>query len=371
MRVIYSGGTICSFQTLQRLILLADEIGFMDRPSVTFGNFGTVGVDSEFRRVTTQDTPIQFSIFAPPSGPANDLYKRYLESDLRDPTFIRIVLDGIKSDLLFRSRLIQPSANYGWGTGQQIVDALLRDASLYHGTYELEHDPKLLYVPDTEEGRRQTVGALLLEASIHATNALLVAEAAQLNPVSDDPYFCQLLALRTSAQQYVSQPINLASLLGLSIAQSVLPDESLSKLKIPDLFEFRRAAKDEYAAWSNEVERLSLKLSDVPVERLSSEAARLVITEVQPRMDQLRKDLENARDKLFGDLFKTVTRWEVPTISIAYIAGLSLPSALAAFAGALAPAVPAVVDYFVQRRALHRSNSMAYMVGLARLTSKQ
>ena len=49
-------------------------------------------------------------------------------------------------------------------------------------------DPKLMYVPDTEEGRRHTFGALLLEASIHTTNALVVAEEAQSIPVSDDPY---------------------------------------------------------------------------------------------------------------------------------------------------------------------------------------
>lgn len=210
MRVIYSGGTFCSFETLQRLILLADEIAFMDRPSVTFGNFGTVGADSAFRRFDTGDAPIQFSVWAPPSGPANELYRRYVESDLQDAAFIHTVLDGIKNDPLFRSRVIQPSANYGWGTGQQIVEALGRDPSLYDGTYDLARDPKLMYVPDTEEGRRHTVGALLLEASIHTTNALVVAEEAQSIPVSDDPYFCQLLALRTSAQQYVSQPVALA-----------------------------------------------------------------------------------------------------------------------------------------------------------------
>lgn len=367
MRVIYSGGTMCSFETLQRLILLADEIAFMDRPSVTFGSFGTIGADSAFRRFDTAGAPIQFSVWAPPSGPANELYRRYVESDLQDAAFIRTVLDGIKHDPIFRRRVIQPSANYGWGTGQEIVDALAQDASLYQGTYDLASDPKLMYVPDTEEGRRHTVGALLLEASIHATNALVVAEEAQSIPVSDDPYFCGLLALRTSAKQYVSQPVALAPLLGLAVAKAVLPDESLTKLKIEDLFEFRRSAKEQYAAWSRELERVSLKLLDVPADRLSEEAAKLVLTDVAPRVDQLRRDLESARDKLFGDLVKNVTRWEVPTLSLSYIAGLSLPGALAAFASALTPAIPSVVDYFVQRRALFRNNSMAYLVGLSRL----
>lgn len=367
MRVLYSGESICSFETLQRLILLANEITFMDRPSVTFGKFGTVGAPSEFRQINTADAPIQFSILAPPSGPANQLYRRYVESDLQDSTFIRTVLDGIKNDPLFRSRVIQTSAHYGWGTGQQIVEALIKDPSLYEGTYDLERDPKLIFVPDTVEGRRQTLGTLLLEASIHTTNALVVAEEAQLIPVSDDPYFCQLLALRTSAEHYVYQPVAFAPLLGLAVAESVLPDESLKNLSIPDLFEFRLAAKEQYEAWSKEIEQLSLRLLEVPADRISGEAVKLVITDIRPRVDELRRDLESARDKLFGDLVKSVTRWEVPVLSLSYISGLSLPSAFAAFASALTPAIPSVVDYFTQRRALHRNNSMAYLVGLSKL----
>ena len=60
MRVLYSGGTICSIETLKRLVLLADEIAFMDRPSVAFGNFGTVGRDSEFRQFRFDDAPVFF-----------------------------------------------------------------------------------------------------------------------------------------------------------------------------------------------------------------------------------------------------------------------------------------------------------------------
>jgi len=247
------------------------------------------------------------------------------------------------------------------------VDALLQDPTLYAGEYNLTRDPKLLYVPDTPEGRRQTLSTLLLEASIHATNALITAEEAGLIPVSDDPYFCQLLAIRTSQSKYVLQTAPLASLLGLAVAKSVLPDESLSHLKMEDLFEFRRSAKDSYAAWTAELDRLSIKLLDVPPERLTVEATKIIVTEVRPKMLQLRRDMIGARDKLFGDLFKAVSRWEVPTLSLSYLAGLSVPAAIAAFTGALVPTVPSVVDYFVQRRALVRNNSMAYLVGLTKV----
>ena len=83
MRVLYSGGTICNFQTLQRLALLADEVGFMDRPSVTFGKFGTVGMASEFRRIDTTGSAVRFSVHEPPAGPASELYLRYVDADLK------------------------------------------------------------------------------------------------------------------------------------------------------------------------------------------------------------------------------------------------------------------------------------------------
>jgi hypothetical protein len=228
-----------------------------------------------------------------------------------------------------------------------------------------------LYVPDTAEGRRQTFSTLLIEASIHTTNALVVAEQTQLAPVSDDPYFCQLLSLRTSAAQYVPQSAPLASIVGLAIAKSVLPDEVLSKLKMQDLFEYRTSAKEAYSDWSAEVERLAQRLLDVPPDRIDSEVAKLIISDVRPRLIELRHALASARDKLFGDLIKTATRWEMPTLSLAYLVGLNLPTALAAFAAALAPAVPAVVDYFMQRRDLVRRNSLAYLVGVSKLAEDE
>lgn len=204
----------------------------------------------------------------------------------------------------------------------------------------------------------------MLEASIHVTNALAVAEDGGLSPVSDDPYFCQLLALRTSQQAYVPQQPPLASMLGLAVTKSVLPNESIAHLKMEDLFAFRRAAKDPYAAWTAKLELLSARLLDIPVDRLDDEITKIIITEVRPRMLQLRRDLTDTRDKLFGDLVKTASKWELPTLSLSFVVGLSLPAAIAAFASALAPSVPAVVDYFVQRRALVRNNSLAYLVGL-------
>jgi hypothetical protein len=118
MRIVYSGGTICDLQTLKRLVLIADEIGFMDRPSVTFKGWGTVGSQSEIRQIKMDDAPIKISVHAPPSGPVNQLYQNYIAADLNNVHFVETFLEGLKNDIAFQELFVQLKANYGQGTGQ-------------------------------------------------------------------------------------------------------------------------------------------------------------------------------------------------------------------------------------------------------------
>jgi hypothetical protein len=153
--------------------------------------------------------------------------------------------------------------------------------------------------------------------------------------------------------------------MGLALARAVIPDEMLSKVNLPALFEYRRGAQDVYSAWSDEIARLSLKLEELPPDRVDREVAKLIVTEAQPKLAAYRNEMANARDKLFGDLATKVTQWQLPTMSLAYVTGLSPTAAVAGFAAALAPAVPAVVDYFVKRRDINRKNAMAYLIGIS------
>jgi hypothetical protein len=44
MKLLYSGAEFCDQPILKRLLVVAEEIHFMDRPSVTFRNWGTIGL---------------------------------------------------------------------------------------------------------------------------------------------------------------------------------------------------------------------------------------------------------------------------------------------------------------------------------------
>src|SRR5574341_1377487 len=240
MRVVFAGGTICDYHALQRLVLIADEIGFMDRPSVTFGGWGTIGAPSEFRRFDTAGSPITFSFHRPPSGPANALYRSYISADLSNPRFVQTFFEGLQNDPRFQDRFIQRNANYSSGTGQDILRSLLADPGLVSARLNEPINGRLMFKTDTADGRRETLKILLTEASIHVTNALTVAEESKLAPVSDDPYFCRLLAMRTYDPQYVGETPHYAPFLGLAVAKSVLPDELLAEIDISALFSYRR-----------------------------------------------------------------------------------------------------------------------------------
>lgn len=366
MRVLYAGGSICSLPTLKRLVLLADEIGFLDRPSVTFGNWGLVGHASEARRFPSDDTPINFSVYSPPSGPVGQLYERYISADLANPRFRASFLEGLQSDQTFQQRFLQLRADYGGMTGGDIVTALMQDGALVDVDLQDPVEGGLMFRVGSPEGRRETLKTLLIEASVQVTSALITSEETALVPVCDDPHFCRLLALRSADSAYVGNTARLAPYLGLAIARSVMPDELIAKLTLPELFEYRKYTRDTYRAWSTEIDRLVSTIGNVEPDATEQELKRIISSDVKPLFVQYENDLASARDSLFGSLVKKVTTWQLPTLSLAFLGGFSAPTALAAFAAALVPAIPSVTDYFVSRRELHRRNSMAYLVGVSR-----
>ncbi len=365
MRLLYSGGTSCSLSVLKRLLLIADEIGFMDRPSVTFENWGTVGHASEIRGFDTSGFPVRFSAHSPPSGPASALYESYIEVDLRNPRFKAAFLEGLRHNRDFAAKFIQEAADYGPAKGAAIREALVGDPGLATANIEAPVDPAQMFEFATAEQRAQVLKVLLIEASIHVTNALVIAEATGLLPVADDPYSCQLLGLRTFDAPYLGERPRVAPALAIAVARAVIPDQALAALTIEDVLAYRRSARDAYEAWSVEIDRLAATIADFDPQRIEDELPRIIVTDVRPKLIEYRHEMRTVRDRMFAGLAKKVATWEVPSLSLAFLAGLSPAAAIALFASALAPAVPEIVDYFSARREAQRRNSMAYLIGLA------
>ncbi|MCH7915012.1 MAG: hypothetical protein IH856_18600 [Deltaproteobacteria bacterium] len=366
MKLLYSGDTFCDQPIFKRLLVVAEELHFMDRPSVTFKNWGTVGQHSLVRRIDFSGSPVPISAIAPPSGPSEGLYSPYIETDINNPEFVAAVFEGFQNSDTFASKFIQFEGDYGSGKGKEIVQALQADNNLLGGELDLEIDNTNMFDVSTPERRRGTFKVILIQASISVTSAILVAEEADLIPVTEDPYIARLVGLRASSPSYVGGTSRLAPYIGLEVAKAVLPDQLLAQLPVAEILKYREKAKDAYVAWSAEVNRAAASIGRFDGTTAHDEIARVIATDLTPKIVEYKIEMSAIRDNLFTDLLKKIGVWEVPSMYLAYLANLGLAGAIALFASALAPAIPDVVDYFKDKRNLERRNAMAFLISLSK-----
>src|SRR5438132_12474398 len=119
MKLVFAGSTFAEFRTMQRLLLIAEEVGFIDRPSVMFGKWRTIGRASDIRQYKTDDLPVKLSAHNAPSGEAARLYDAFVERDLANPAFVKTFADGLARDDRFAGKFIQFEADYGGTKGHQ------------------------------------------------------------------------------------------------------------------------------------------------------------------------------------------------------------------------------------------------------------
>jgi hypothetical protein len=370
MRLLYSGSSECDQPTFKRLLVVADEVSFLDRPSVMFGNWGTIARPSFFRRFSSEGSPVGLSVFAPPSGPVTRLFQEYIQADLQNLDFIRTFVEGLKKSDSFTVKLIQLDSNYSTGSGSDVRAALINDPTLLvpmDSNVEIEH-PENFFDVRTPEGRRDTFKSLLIEESINVTNALIMSEHTGTLPVSDDPFFARLLAMRSTDSSYVGEVSRLAPFVGYEIAKSVIPDEALQQLTIPQILKYREKTKDAYSAWSTEINRISSRIDQLDPEHLQDEIQRLIATDLAPQMVDLQREMSSVRDALFGDVVKNIisgAKWQVPALTLAYFSHYGVAGSISLFASKLLQVAPAIVDYIQARRDVARRHAMSYLIGLA------
>jgi hypothetical protein len=366
MKLLYTDEEFCDPPILKRMLVVAEEIHFMDRPSVTFGNWGTVGHDSYARRIDWSGSPILIDVYKPPSGPAKALYSPFIEADINNPIFAETVLNGFLSSDEFASKFIQYEANYRSGKGKKIVDVLRQDKNLLGERLGLEIRGPNMFDISSPEDRRETFKTILIEASIRVTSGIILSEETGTIPVAADPYIAQLISLRMSDSAYIGGISRHAPYLGIDIAKSVIPDEALDQLKITDILNYREKAKDAYAAWITEVNRAAGEIGKINSNITPDEIARIISTDFTPRIIEYKNEMSAIRDDLFADVMKKVVKWEFPSLSLAYLANLDIAGALLLFASAFAPAIPNVIDYFKSKRDIERKNAMSFLIKLSK-----
>lgn len=377
MKLLYGDNLACSEPTLKRLMVIADEIGFLDRPSekgqsVGGGQWGLVGAETPIRQFSTEGAVVKWTAFSPaPELSRPEVYHSYVDADFRNPQFLSAVLDGLR-DSHFAEKLIQPGADYGGGkTGETVRQALLNDPALRQAPISPGLVGGQMFAVDTAVGRLTTFKLMAIEVSVRLTNTLLNSEHYGIAPVSDDKVFARLLSMRSSSSAYAGPTAKLAPFLGLQLVSAVMPDEALQKLKFHDIDAYRRASADAYLAWSTAINALSSKVDHMDFDSASDKIPEIISSELMPKLVECQHEMSSVRDKMFGDLVKATMKvqYQIPTLSIAYITH-NLMGTIASFVASYAPVVaPVIVDYVTERRAVKRKNSMSYLVGLTQLRS--
>lgn len=363
MKLLYASAPSAPHAELKRLLLLATELVFMDRPSVTFEDWGTIGYDSPMRGASLGDAPIALSVERPPSGPAALGYEPFIRADLENSAFRKAFMDGLREDNTFAGKFIQMDANYGGITGSEIYRAIIEDVDLRQlpDAADLGQTGALWRVGSREE-RRSTLGLMLTSASIEITSAQVVAAKTGAAPIVENPAFAKLLALRTTDSGYLGGSAAVSAWLGAAVIDSVIPDEVVQQASFTDIIRYRKRTKDAHAGCVQEVERLSAVLDASDLADAVAKTPRLIATEVMPRVKEYRDELIGIRDEMFAELLKVVVKWDVPAASIAFVASNSLAAAATAFLIALAKGAPAMIDYLKDRRALERRHTLAYLL---------
>lgn len=182
--------------------------------------------------------------------------------------------------------------------------------------------------------------------------------------MSEDPFIARLLSLRSSDPAYVGRTFKIAPYVGLDIAKAVIPDEALRQLSIPDILKYREKAKDAYVAWTAELNRVAANISNIDKSVDQDKIVKLIATDVTPKIIEYKNEMCAIRDDLFAEIIKKVVKWEMPSLSLAYLANLGFAGAVALFVSALMPAVPDVVDYFKEKKKIERKHAMAFLIKL-------
>jgi hypothetical protein len=367
MRLLYADGLACDESTFKRLILIADSIAFMDRPSIAFRNWGTIGLKSPFRQVKLAG-PVDLIVYEPPSGPVDDALKGFIASDLNNDKFRKIVHGDFVSNGQLSTGMLPDEVHFrdNTTTGRKVRNALLSDEGAWtadlSGDVEVEH----MYILDSAIGRRETLKVLLTELSAKVTNAQFAAADTGYVPVFENKTLAALLALRCSDDAYVAGTSRAAPFVGSAMLQAVIPDDLVRAASIEQLIEFRRRSVDLYKSWSIEVNRLSAQIDSLDPAVLAKEVPRLLATDVAPKLHEIRQEMKSIRDSFFADLIKKVAALEFPTLTIANYLNAGVGMSLLLFGNALVPAVPLLIDFLRARVDTRRKNNLSYLLEVQR-----
>jgi hypothetical protein len=334
MKLVFSDSPNIDELTFKRLLLLGDEIAFVERPSIQFiKDLGTVGMPSGIRGLLPQfeSAPVKLRVEEPPNTVfSSGFYQQYFKTDIANPEFISTVIEGIRNRW-FYSHFFEPEKNratkefkdfHSWilNNQEEISQTDLNSVDLTGFHFEINN----------KNNAYQAVKMIMSEESLRVTSVTHISNKIASNPTSINPYLDKLINLRLSSELYTGKSHNSRSL-GMKLFQSMIPDEALLKIPVDEILSFREDTKKYYEAWTIEINRLEARLAKEGFALSDKDIQNIIDTEINPKLFELKNEIRRVRDKKFADILKVVKNNVIAVIAGGTLSAINLPAAILGF----------------------------------------
>jgi len=320
----------------KRLLLLCNELSFVDRPSIHLtDNYGTVGMSSGINNLIKDfaGSPIKLIVDCPSNTNFNsEFYKKYFEKDLENPEFLETVLQGIKKHWIYNWHF-DPKDNRSSIEFQDFKNWINNNQEFIRKTDLLSiNKPEQLFQITNKEEALFAFKIIAAEQSLRVTSVIHICNKYESNPTCINPFLNKLISLRLSNNIYSGKTLK-SRQLGLKLMDCTIPDEALMQIPWQDILEFRGQTKDYFDAWTVEINRLEAILFKDNFSISDQDVINLYDSDINPRLWELKNEIRRIRDDRYKNILKTIKNTVLSSIAIGTLSSLSITGAIACFIG--------------------------------------
>jgi hypothetical protein len=362
--------------TLVKAILLFDELHFMDRPSMTFGQFGTIGSASPLRQVEAafRNEGVPFYVHPAPMGPVHGEWYEHIRADVNDPEFLKRFQNGLKTSPTFRNLQVVPG-NYGeYGDQNSVAQRLVAvdlsaDLKTHGSPMALFEDSGIRHFDlSTPVGCAKTLISDAVTCSAKLNFALNAGTKQAFFPLADARPYGDLLGAKYARAINNLGPSRTniqVTDLSFAIFDELIPAERLKELSLEDAIRYRKASETAREEFLEHLSVIQAKQSDIgPDADYTGAIDKLIDTEIKPAARDFKKRLQAIDESLVGSIAKGVVGAASGPSVLTFFGDLSWQRILAVGVAAAAYVSNALIDSIIAQRAAKRDCSISYILSL-------
>lgn len=377
MKLTFSDSPNIDELTFKRLVLLSNELVFVERPSIQLAdNYGTVGMPSGIRNLMSEfeGSPVKLIVDEPPNSTFNSaFYKKYFEKDLNNPEFLNTIFEGIEKYWIYDHHF-DPKQSHTSGEFKDYRAWLLANQSEIKALdiANVTRPEQVFQVTNKDEAFF-AFKIIAAEQSLRVTSVIHVCNKYESNPTSVNPYLNKLIALRLSSEIYSGSATKTRQV-GLKLIDCVIPDEALMQIPLQDILDFREKTKDYFENWTVEMNKLETLLFKDNFSITDQDVVNLFDTEINPRLRELKNEIRRIKDDRFKNILKTIKNTALSGIALGTLSSLSVAGAIASFIGAnlkTPQLTDDIIDANFELKDKKHSDGLTYLLKLQELRGKQ